>query len=519
MQTTDYLSIDSVNTDLKKRAIRGGGASISARSADFLLQLCGTLLLARILTPEDFGLIAMVTAVTGFFLIFKDLGLTEATIQSAKITHEQVSTLFWINVAFCILIATLISLFSPLLADFFKEPRLKLITIVSSSSFIFAGFTNQHMALLRRQMHFYRIAIIEIIAVLVGTAITVIFALQSPSYWALVARPVIQACITCCGAWIACSWRPGLPVRNADIGGMIKFGANALGFFCVNYFARNLDKALVGWRSGADVLGNYSRAYYLFIAPINQFCIPLHGVAVTTLSKLRNNTVQFRKFYFKALTAISFVGMPLSTFLAAMGRELILLLLGPKWISATGIFMIFGLSSGVLIISGTNSWLHVSLGRTDRWFRWGIFSTIITALFFVCGLPFGATGVALGYTLSLYLLTVPAICYAGKPAGLTISRLCSEIWRYYVAAAFAGISVWYIAKILLISNLLLKLLIGFCAFSFLYLAVLILLYGGFSPIIQFLDIVKTMISSKNKQSILNQNEKRVKNEIKKYPKR
>jgi PST family polysaccharide transporter len=505
MQTTDYLTIDHVNTDLKKRAIRGGGASITARSADFLIQLGGTLLLARILTPEDFGLIAMVTTITGFFLIFKDLGLTEATIQSAIITHEQVSTLFWINVAFCFLIATLVGLFSPLIADIFKEPRLKLITVVSSSSFIFAGFTNQHMALLRRQMHFYQIAFIEVFAVLLSTVLTIIIALRNASYWALVARPVIQSFITCCGAWIACGWRPGLPVRNANVGGMIKFGANALGYFCVNYFARNLDKALVGWRSGAEVLGNYSRAYYLFIAPINQFCIPLHGVAVTTLSKLRNNTVQFRKFYFKALTAISFIGMPLSTYIAAMGRELILLLLGPKWVSATGVFMIFGLSSGVLIISGTNSWLHVSLGRTDRWLRWGIFSTIITALFFVCGLPFGATGIALGYTLSLYLLTVPAICYAGKPAGLTIRQLCSEIWRYYVAAAFAGVSGWYIARILLINNLIFKLLICFCAFSFLYLALLILLYRGLYPIMQFLDILKTMISSNRKKSIQNQN--------------
>ena len=495
----EFFSTDHLNTDLKKRAVRGGGISVIARSADFIIQLAGTMLLARILSPEDFGLVAMVTTVTGFFLIFKDLGLTEATIQSEKINHEQISTLFWINIGFSILVAVAVSCCAPIIAHFYGEPRLKLITVASSLSFVFAGFTTQHVALLRRQMHFTHIAIIEILASLGSLGVTIIFALYGAGYWSLVARPLILAFMMGAGVWVACGWRPGLPVRHAGVRGMIAFGANALGYYCINYFSRNLDKALVGWRSGAGVLGFYTKAYYLFVVPINQFSIPLHGVAVTTLTKLKGDPERFRKFYMRALVAISFVGMPLSTFLAAMGRELILLLLGPKWEPATEIFMVFGLSAGIQIIYATKSWLHVALGRTDRWLRWGLMATVVTALFFFMGIPFGAVGVAVGYTVSLYLLTIPAILYAGKPAGFSIGYILSGIWRYYVAAAGAGILCWTFAQKVVIMQLIVKIAACFGVFTLVYLIILILLYQGIAPISHFYDILQSMVPSLTKK--------------------
>ncbi len=492
---TDYFSTDHLKSDLKKRAVRGGGASLVARTTDFILQLGGTVLLARILSPEDFGIVAMVTTVTGFFLIFKDLGLTEATIQSEHINHNQVSTLFWINFGFSILVAVCVSACAPIISHFYHESRLTMITVISSTSFVFAGLTTQHTALLRRGMFFSHIAIIEICAAIGSTLFTILIALNGAGYWALVARPLIHSLMIGIGAWIFCGWRPGLPIRDAQVKGLIAFGANTLGFFTLNYFARNLDKALVGWRTGAGTLGLYSRAYYLFIVPINQLCIPLHGVAVTTLTKLRNDPERFKKYYMKALTAVSFIGMPLSTCLAANGHDLIMLLLGPQWESATEFFNIFGLSAGIQIIYGTTSWLHVALGRTDRWLRWGIFGTIVTVISFLIGIIFGATGVAVGYTFSLYLLAIPAILYAGKPVNLSIGFLVSGTWRYYAAAAGAGVVNWYISKMLSLDTLLLKLSISFTAFTAIYTVLLVVLYRGSSPLREFYDILKTMIPS------------------------
>lgn len=492
----DFFSTEHLRKNLKRRAVQGGGFAIFARSTDFLVQLLGTMFLARILTPEDFGLVAMVTTVTGFFLIFKDMGLSEAVIQSEKINHEQVSTLFWINLGFSILITVLLILIAPLTAFFYKDPRLTMIAIVSSLGFLLAGILTQHQALLKRNMKFSSIALIEILSVLASILAAVFLALRGAGYWALVARPIIQSLVMALGVWIVCSWRPGLPVRGTGVRGLVRFGANALGYYIVNYVARNLDKALVGWGSGAGSLGFYNKAFYLFIVPVNQFTFPLHGVAVTTLAKLKGNPEQYRRFYMKALCAVSFVAIPFSTFLASVSYDLILFLLGPQWIPATKIFSILGLSAGFQIIYGTKSWLHVSLGRTDRWLRWGIWASFFTALFFAAGLPFGVIGIAASYTISLLILTIPGLLYAGKPVNITARFLIAGIWRYYVAAVLAGVLSWLMAGQISITPLFLKLCTCFVIFSAGYLLFLIILYGGIYPLKEFFGLLKNLMPEK-----------------------
>jgi len=494
----DLFSTDHLKKDLKRRAVRGGGFAIFARSTDFFIQLVGTMFLARILTPEDFGLVAMVTTVTGFFLIFKDMGLSEATIQSEKISHEQVSTLFWINIVFSLLITILVCALAPLISYFYKDPRLTMITVVSSVSFLVAGFLTQHMALMKRSMQFSFIAIIEVVSALLSLIITILLAVRGASYWALVIRPIIMSLFMAAGVWIVCGWRPGIPVRGSGVKGLLKFGANALGYYIVNYFARNIDKALIGWRSGAGPLGFYNKAFQLFIVPINQFSIPLHGVAVTTLSKLKNEPEQYRNFFMKALGAVSFLAMPLSTFLASVSHDLILFLLGPQWIPATRIFSVLGLSAGFQIVYSTKSWLHVSLGRTDRWLRWGIWASVITTIFFFAGLPFGIMGIAAGYTISLMTLTIPGLLYAGKPAQFTAIYLIAGIWRYYAAAVIAGITSFILARQILLDSLILKLSICFGAFSACYLLLIIILYRGVAPLREFIGLMGNMLPEKRR---------------------
>ena len=212
-----YFSTDHLKEDLKKHAIRGGGISIFSRTASYAIQLGGTIVLARLLTPGDFGLVAMVTAITGFFLIFKDLGLTDATIQKTEINHKQISTLFWINFASSIAITLIIIAVSPLIAWFFGEPKVEQIAIVSSISFVFAGLSTQHIALLKRGMLFVQITYIEILATL-GSAVTGIFlAWYGWGYWALVARPIALGLLLAIGAWIVCGWRPGLPAIRSGV--------------------------------------------------------------------------------------------------------------------------------------------------------------------------------------------------------------------------------------------------------------------------------------------------------------
>src|SRR5437773_1185911 len=181
-----HLSTDHLLTDLKGRTISGAFITIAAQGAQFVLSLASIMVLARLLTPKDFGLFAMVTSVIGYLRVFKDAGLSTATVQREGITHAQVSNLFWINVAVSGAISLIFAAGSPIIAWFYREPRLIPITLVLSSTFLLSGLTIQHTALLNRQMRFKAVAVIQVSSLLIGVAVGISMAWLNYSYWALV---------------------------------------------------------------------------------------------------------------------------------------------------------------------------------------------------------------------------------------------------------------------------------------------------------------------------------------------
>ena len=440
----EYFASDQLRSNLKARAIRGAGATVFSQASQYAIQMIGTVILARLLTPDAFGLVAMVAAFSFLFQNFGLRGLTEATIQSDVIDHKKISTLFWIHVGLSFIVTLFFIALSPFLVWLYKEPRLETITIVMALSFVFTALSTQHLALLARSMRFYRITAIEIIAAIVTQGVAIFMAAEGWDYWSLVARRVAPFVATAACAWILCRWVPGLPVRGSGIIPMLKFGMHTYGNFAANYFSRNLDKILVGWRFGAQSLGHYERAYYLFAMPVNQLTHPLTNVAVAALSRLRKESEKYSDSYLKSLSMLAFIGMPLSSVLTLTGRDLLLLLLGPQWTIAGQIFTVFGPSIGITLVYGTHGWLHLSLGKPDRWFRWGIIELAVTAACFVIGLPFGALGVAIAYTGSYYLLIGPGLWYAARPARIRLSSILSTIWGYYVSALIAGTICWYL---------------------------------------------------------------------------
>jgi PST family polysaccharide transporter len=495
----DYFDNRQVRTDLKKHAVQGGGISIILRGLGTVIGMGGVIILARLLTPSDFGLVAMVTAITSIFVVFQDVGLTDATIQAPIINHKQISTLFWINLAFSLLITIVLIALSPAIAWFYKNPRLTLITIIFSLSFIFWGLTTQHMALLKRQMLFLRVGIIDLASSLLSTVGSIIFALLGWGYWAIVLRTILYGFIKWILTWISCRWRPGLPRRHSGVRPFLKFGVNSVGFYIINYFATNLDKAFIGKKSGAESLGYYSRAYYLSTTPSSQLTSSLFHVAVSTLSKLREEPDNFRRYYLNALSVISFVGMPLSAFMVVMSKELVYVLLGPQWSKAAEYFSILGLAAGMNILYLTNGWLHVSLGRSDRWMRWGIFSSSIMVVGFAIGSIYGALGVAVAYALLINMLVFPSILYAGKPIGLSLREVTSAVWKSTLSALLTGILFSYV-KNMFFAQVGVGFRIFFSLLSYigLYLALILLLFRGPKPIQELLSLSKFMTLRKGR---------------------
>jgi O-antigen/teichoic acid export membrane protein len=453
--------------------------------------MVGVIVLARLLSPSDFGLVAMVTVITEVFYVFKDLGLSYATIQEPKINHDQVSTLFWINLAFGIIVAAIIIMISPVIAWFYHKPQLQLITIISSINFLFVGLSTQHLALLKRNMAFVSIAIVDIAAAFISTVLAIGLAWQGWGYWSLVSRPIILGLITTLGVWLFCRWRPRRPARKSGVRPMLKFGANTLIGNIFDYVTLNLDKTLIGRKYGSDQIGYYQRAVYLSKIASDTLTMSLINVAVATLSKLRNEPNEYRRFYFKGLSIISFVGMPISIFMFIMSRDLVKVILGPQWDQTATIFSALGLSTGLYMIYNTNGWLHLSLGRSDRFKKWAIFATAVYVVAIFIGLAIGIMGVAIAYTTATFLLMIPCLVYAGKPIGLKVIEILSNLWRFFFAATIAGLICRYLLfKIIDTNSILMNLVIYLMIYASIYVVLVISFFGSPKPIMEYFYLLK-----------------------------
>lgn len=482
---------EQVPEGLKQKAVRGATVTILSRLAEHGIHLISVVVLARLLTPKDFGLIAMVASVGSIFNVFRDLGLSDATIQAPRIEHRQVSTLFWVNAVFGAGISILFIACSPLIAWFFKEPALTMVSIFFSISFVFVGLAIQHMSLMKRKMEFTRIAVISVVSASVSVAAAIAAAALGFGYWAIVVRQVVLSVGLALGAWIGCRWRPGRPAPLRSVLPMIKFGGNIIGVYVLTYFTKNMDNALIGWRFGAKPLGFYDRGYQLSVMPADTLALPVQGVAVSTLSKLRSDPAAFRRYYLNAMSVLAFIGMPLSAFLAVSSRDIIRILLGAQWEGTAGIFVFLSMGIGMQIVYATIGWLHISLGRTDRWAKWALISTPIILLAYVAGLGWGGIGVAIWRTAVFTLLLLPSLWYAGKPVGLKASRVFSEIWRYCLCALMAGLLHHYVVSPHLDSfGLLLRLCLSIGIFSLVYVVLIIGAYRGLGPIRGFLSLIR-----------------------------
>lgn len=412
------------------------------QGASFLLHMGSTVVLARLLTPQDYGLIGMVTAVTGFVAMFKDMGLSMATVQKAEINHGQISTLFWINVLLSFGVMLVTAALAPAIAWFYGEPRLTWITLALASAFIFGGFTVQHQALLRRNMRFGTLAFIHIASILAGIVVAFIAAWYGLRYWALVLMQVATAIAGAIAVWVVCPWRPSLPVRRSGVRKMLAFGANLTGFSFLNYFARNLDNVLIGKVWGTQPLGFYSKAYGLLMLPLGQITAPIAAVAVPALSRLQDDPERYRRYYYRAISTIAFITMPLIAMLAALSHEIIRIVLGDQWISAAPIFKVLAFAAVLQPVVNPVGWVFVSLGQADRQLRWAIVAVPLIVLSFVLGLPWGAFGVAVSYTLcSLTVLTFPALWWTFRLSPLSIRGWLNSIRCPLVASSIMYLTI------------------------------------------------------------------------------
>ena len=444
---TDPFDTAHLIDDLDGRSVRGGMVTIVAQGMRFAIRMVSTVVLARMLTPEDFGLIAMVTALTGFAMIFRDLGLSMATIQSSTISHQQVSNLFWVNVTVGLLVTTILLAGAPAVGWFYNDPRLTLIARAFAGAFVLAALGVQHKALLKRQMHFTALSIVDITAMATGVTGAIVAAIYGAGYWSLVIMTITTEAVATIGTWIAVPWRPGLPTRRTGTKTMLRFGGDIMGFDIINYFSRNLDNILIGRFIGAGALGFYSKAYALLTLPLLQINSPISAVAIPALSRLADDPERYRRYYLKTIRLIALITAPLIAFNIFFADDIIRIVLGEQWRPAAIIYSLLGLSALAQPLYNTQGWLHMTTGNSRRYFRWGVIGAVVFSASFLVGISFGAEGVAMAYSLAFIAMLPFCMKYAGHSAGIPLKDIARASGWPIVWALSTAVAIKLVAMI------------------------------------------------------------------------
>jgi PST family polysaccharide transporter len=492
----DHFATDHLKGDLARRSIRSGALTLSSQAVKFVLGIGSTALLARLLSPEDYGVVGMVAIVLNFAVMFQYLGLSRATVQWPELNHRQVSNLFWINIGLSALMALFMIGASPLIASFFNEPRVIGVTVGYALSVFITGLWIQHEALLVRQMRFPILTVIDLTSVLLGLAVAIIAAWRGAGYWALVYNQITTTVVQACGFWWFCIWRPGLPSKGSQIRSILLFGGHFTGTNLMNFLSRNLDNMLIGKFWGAVQLGLYSKSYQLLLTPIEQILGPIGSVAIPALSRLSEDTKSYRKAYLGTIEKIAMVSMPGVTFMCATSDWLVFILLGPQWDESGRIFMFLGIAAVVQPITRTCQWLLSTQGRTREMFIWSFIAAGLSISSIFIGLRWGAIGVAASFAIVDFCLHTPLLFwYAGRKGPVRTIDFY-KVLKPSFCASIATLGVLLISRDLLatIDPLALRVAIAFLLTIVTSAVVFLLIPAGRQALLGFKELLTLMIT-------------------------
>jgi O-antigen/teichoic acid export membrane protein len=485
---------------LRHSAVRGAGAAIAGSAANFVAQIGAVVILARLLTPADFGIVTMVTT---FSLLLRSFGLngfTELIMQREELTESLASNLFWINLGVGTLLTFTFAGSGRLLALFFNTASVVQVTRAMSLTIGVGCLGYVHTGLLQRAMHFRTTALISFTGQVLYVIVSIALAIAGWHYWALVWGSVMQTAVVAVGSLLVCRWIPSLPSRASGTASGFTFAMNVYSHFAFSYLTRNTDNILVGWRFGDRALGFYKKAYDLFVLPETQLLAPLSAVVVGTLSRVNRDREQFQRCFLRAISVLAFLGMGIGAYFALVGSDIIQFLFGPGWEEAGRIFALFGPGIGVMLLYNTHGWIHLSIGRPERWFRWGLLEFLCTATLFLLTLRWGPSGIAFAWTASYFLLMFPGFWYAGKPIELGIGSIFGVIWKFFAASLASGCatililrSTPYSAVPVGAAGALLRMVSVFLIFVGLYLCGVILLHRGLAPLSETVGLLRDLL--------------------------
>jgi PST family polysaccharide transporter len=471
---------------LKAVSVRGGAATVLAMVVTQGFRLLIIAALARLLSPSDFGVVAMTMGVLSVGIVFRDLGLASATIQREDLTNSQVNTLFWINLGFGAAATLLFWAAAPLVAAFFADARLVGVTHVLSFSFVLGAVAAQHGALLTRHLRFGTNAKIQIASTLMSGMVAVLMAWAGYGYWALVLQTIAADVFTALLVWARSDWRPGWPAYDPTVKSMLSYGSYMVGFGLLCYAALNASVLLLGRYWGAPLLGQYNRADILSRTLLGYISQPLGSVASPALSRLQSEQATYNRYYLRCMEIMSALSFPLGAACLVLAPDLVRVVLGPQWEQAGTLMRYLAPGMCVQPIMSSTGWLYMSSGRVRRMLIWGAIGWGALLVATVSGLVGGAEGVAIAYSATLLVLTPYCMVFAFHGTGLKLGHLLHSCSGPLAASAVAAVAAALVQHLLRGEDVWLRLPASSSALIAVYAFMLLRVFGQGRAILDIL---------------------------------
>ena len=426
-------------TGLGGRGARGAAVTVAGQGVKILVQVLSVVLLSRILSPGDYGLIAMVTAVIGVADIFRDLGLSTAAVQARTLTERQRANLFWINAALGLGLAVGVFCLAPVLAALYGQPALVGIGQALAFTFLLNGLATQYRADLTRRLLFGRLAVADVVAAVSGLALALGAALAGAGYWALVVQQLGQYAVMLALVVVGGAWRPRLPSRGVEMGGLLRFGWHMVGTQAIGYVANNADSVIIGARFGAGELGLYNRAFQLLMTPLTQLRAPVTQVALPVLAAVQDEAQRLTRYVQQGQLALGYTLIAGLGLVVGTAPQLVSTLLGDSWQAAAPLLALLAAAGAVQTLGLANYWVYVACGLTGALLRYSLIQAAVKIACVLVGSSWGVVGVAAGYALAPLLTWPLSFWWLSRSTSLPMRPLAGSAAR--VLSMFAAVAI------------------------------------------------------------------------------
>lgn len=434
------------------------------------LQIIIGIVLVRLLTPEDFGLIGLTSVFTGFAGLFSDLGLGAAIVQREDISEPDLNFVFWSSLLVGAVLTIVTILSAPLIAGFYHDSRLIKITDLTALSFAIAALGIVPSSLMQKSLRFKALAVADMVTVVFSGGIACWCAFRGFGVMSLVIQGLVAQVSSTILRWSMVKWHPVLALSWRAGRRLLPFGSGLLGSNLVNYWARNGDNLLIGKFCGAVQLGLYNRGYSLMMLPLMQIHSVLGSVLFPILSSMQYSKNEMRRVFLFANQGIAVVAFPLMLGLAVVADDFVKVLWGDRWASAVAIIRVLAIAGVANSIYTTVGWIYMATGRSDRMLWWTMVTSTIFVGSFALGLRWGALGVSIAFATTMYLVIwYPHWRLAGSLIDLSFHSFMSNLRGPLLSSLFMALGVLALRALLVptlapVIRLLVSVLAGVCLY-------------------------------------------------------